>query len=276
MTTHPLHRFSAARPTSTYVPHEMDYGQNDLGLTPDDTTNSGNMFELPPNPLTAELEAMMRALQQSAAAGIATTTSPTPAAEAWDADDDFDAEARLPSGWYKDESSASKRKPIPVLHGLAGLTFGLLVAAPLASWFAAPHTPAPLSRTEMIQMALDIVAEATANASRHAAGPGLDQARIEVMTARSLTTPVYEPTIAEARRLIGQGDVVAARDTLSTAAAAKSPKALFAMAETFDPNRLAAWGSRGVNADPLKAKELYEAALGLGLEAAEARLDALK
>jgi hypothetical protein len=254
----------------------MDYGQADHSHAPPETVGNGSMFQLPPNPLTAELEDMMRALQQSAAVGAATTTAPSLAADSWDLDDDLDTAARLPSGWYKDDSSSKKRRSIPVLHGIAGMVFGLFAATPIAYWYTSPTPPAPLSRTELIQLALDIVAEATANASRHAAGPGLDQARIEVMTARTLSTPVYEPTIAEARRLIGQGDVVAARDTLSTAAAAKSPKALFAMAETFDPNRLAAWGSRGVIADPLKAKELYEAALGLGLDAAEARLDALK
>ena len=50
----------------------------------------------------------------------------------------------------------------------------------------------------------------------------------------------------------------------------------FALAETYDPNMLAAWGTRGVAADAAKARTLYRKAFGLGVARAQNRLDALK
>ena len=52
--------------------------------------------------------------------------------------------------------------------------------------------------------------------------------------------------------------------------------AIFALAESFDPNVLAAWGTEGVNADPAKAKMFYNMALDMGIAGAETRLDALQ
>ena len=51
---------------------------------------------------------------------------------------------------------------------------------------------------------------------------------------------------------------------------------MFALAETYDPNMLAAWGTRGVAADVAKARALYRKALSLGAERAQVRLDALR
>ena len=50
----------------------------------------------------------------------------------------------------------------------------------------------------------------------------------------------------------------------------------FALAETYDPNMLAAWGTRGVAADAAKARALYQKAFGLGVARAQNRLDALR
>ena len=51
---------------------------------------------------------------------------------------------------------------------------------------------------------------------------------------------------------------------------------LFAMAETYDPNVLAKWGTRGVAADIARARALYRKALSLGVASALGRLEALK
>ena len=40
---------------------------------------------------------------------------------------------------------------------------------------------------------------------------------------------------------------------------------LFALAETYDPNMLAAWGARDKAADAVKARALYRKAFGLGV-----------
>ena len=50
----------------------------------------------------------------------------------------------------------------------------------------------------------------------------------------------------------------------------------FALAETFDPNMLAAWGTRGVSADVIRAKSLYLRARDLGVARAQMRLDQLR
>jgi len=48
------------------------------------------------------------------------------------------------------------------------------------------------------------------------------------------------------------------------------------MAETYDPNMLAAWGARDVAADVPRARVLYRSAFSLGVAAAEGRLQALQ
>jgi hypothetical protein len=120
------------------------------------------------------------------------------------------------------------------------------------------------------------VREATAHAGRLSPGSILAEARLELSAARTLSRPVFEPELDEARRRIEAGDVLGARDALATAAAARSPRALFAMAETYDPNLLAAWGIRGVSADADRARALYTASLLLGHDGAEARLETLR
>ena len=52
--------------------------------------------------------------------------------------------------------------------------------------------------------------------------------------------------------------------------------AAFALAETYDPNMLAAWGARGWAADVGQARALYRKALAGGISRAQSRLDALK
>jgi hypothetical protein len=85
-----------------------------------------------------------------------------------------------------------------------------------------------------------------------------------------------EPLVQEARQRIERGDVAGARDLLANADTDRSGVVLFTLAETYDPNMLAAWGMRGISPDIDKAKGLYSAALSLGYAAARQRLDALQ
>lgn len=85
-----------------------------------------------------------------------------------------------------------------------------------------------------------------------------------------------EAVLAQAMRRIGSGDVAGAREILVAAENSQQGPVLFALAETYDPNMLAAWGSRGVAADIARARVLYRKALDLGVSRAQARLDALK
>jgi hypothetical protein len=77
-----------------------------------------------------------------------------------------------------------------------------------------------------------------------------------------------------ARALVGQGDIGAARSVLERAAETATAPALFALAETFDPAVLAAWGTVGTQGDPVRARELYTRALAGGVAEAKDRLAA--
>jgi hypothetical protein len=86
-----------------------------------------------------------------------------------------------------------------------------------------------------------------------------------------------EELIAQAMQRAEAGDVMGAREILAVAeGGAPGGPITFALAETYDPNKLAAWGTRGVAADAVKARALYTKALNLGMTRAQERLDALK
>lgn len=103
-------------------------------------------------------------------------------------------------------------------------------------------------------------------------------APIDVITTAPVAPPV-KPEVAlldDARRLIGDGDFPAARKVLENEVVATTPMARFLLAETFDPNFLAARGIRSVRAEVPRAVELYKEALDGGVDAARQRLNALK
>jgi len=88
--------------------------------------------------------------------------------------------------------------------------------------------------------------------------------------------PRSEVLLEEARRLIGEGDFSAARRTLEDRELAGIAEAHFLLAETFDPNFLAARGIRSVRAEVPRAIALYRQALDGGIDAARQRLTALR
>ena len=81
--------------------------------------------------------------------------------------------------------------------------------------------------------------------------------------------------LARAKALVGQGNIRAARDVLERAAETGSAQATFALAETYDPNVLATWRTRGTRGDATKARDLYARAYEGGIKAAKDRSDAL-
>jgi hypothetical protein len=85
-----------------------------------------------------------------------------------------------------------------------------------------------------------------------------------------------EEVLAQATRRVSEGDVTGARTILEAAEGGAQGPVTFALAETFDPNVLAAWGSRGVASDVERAKALYRKALDLGVARAHMRLEALE
>jgi TPR repeat protein len=82
--------------------------------------------------------------------------------------------------------------------------------------------------------------------------------------------------MARASLLRDQGNIGAARIVLERAAETGNASALFALAETYDPLSLSAWGTLGTQGDVAKAQELYANALAHGVHEAGDRLNALR
>jgi hypothetical protein len=78
--------------------------------------------------------------------------------------------------------------------------------------------------------------------------------------------------MSRAHLLISQGNISGARIVLERAAETGDGRALFALAETFDPIELSAWGTLGTLGDKARAQELYAKALAGGFEEARNRL----
>ncbi|MFC4174458.1 hypothetical protein ACFOYU_20800 [Microvirga sp. GCM10011540] len=71
--------------------------------------------------------------------------------------------------------------------------------------------------------------------------------------------------LERANRLLAQADVGAARLVLEKAAAQGSARAIYRLAQTYDPQVLASWRVLGIRGDPSKARELYARAKAAGL-----------
>jgi TPR repeat protein len=92
----------------------------------------------------------------------------------------------------------------------------------------------------------------------------------------ALGDPELARLISRASLLLSQGNIGTARIVLERAAETGSAPALFALAETYDPTTLAAWGTFGTQGDVAKARELYAKAFASGVREAGDRLNALR
>jgi len=86
---------------------------------------------------------------------------------------------------------------------------------------------------------------------------------------------VRRPGCWRAKALLDQGNVSAARDVLKRAAEAGNAQAIFALAETYDPNVLRTSRTRGIGGDATKARDLYAKAYSGGIKTAKDRSQAL-
>ena len=82
--------------------------------------------------------------------------------------------------------------------------------------------------------------------------------------------------MTQARVLLGQGNIIAARRVLERAAESGSALALFLLAETYDRAILSAWGIFGRRGDVSKARDFYTKAAAAGVHEAKHRLTALR
>jgi hypothetical protein len=81
--------------------------------------------------------------------------------------------------------------------------------------------------------------------------------------------------LKRASRLLRLGDIGAARMVLALAHDNGSARAVFMLAETYDPLVLSTWKAAGTGADPTKARELYARAYAGGIAEAKKRSNAL-
>ena len=93
-------------------------------------------------------------------------------------------------------------------------------------------------------------------------------------TPKAAGDPEPARLMARASLLLGQGNIGVARVVLERAAEMGSAPALFALAETYDPAVLSAWGTFGTQGDVGKAQELYAKAFAGGVQEARDRLNA--
>ena len=187
--------------------------------------------------------------------------------------------AKLPSAWY--EPAVAVPEPwygSELRAGVLGLGLGVLIIIPLAmmsgSWLRQDRGAArePANRPA--------ISDRSTDRTGPLAEPNIDMATVRrepvVAVAQVAPGAAMHPLVQDAQRMIEQGDVAAARSTLSDPGLAGRAEAQFVLAETFDPNVLAAWGTRGVVADVEKARAHYQVAQGLGHAGARERLRSLQ
>jgi hypothetical protein len=217
----------------------------------------------------------------------------------------------IPSTWRQPASYDDDRWFRQQLGAtLLGLFAGLLIVVPavlwLSGWIGPPRAKPAAGQQTASAPADTRPAEAKPpktqarssepSASQYVTGSiepraGVDVPKPEQKVAVPVPVPVPAPApppkvddtrarmeelIAQAMRRVETGDVTGAREILGAAEGGGQGPISFALAETYDPNKLAAWGTRGVAADAVKARALYTKALSLGMTRAQERLDALK
>jgi hypothetical protein len=196
--------------------------------------------------------------------------------------------------WYRQQMGAA----------FLGLVAGLMIVVPSVLWLSgrigSPKAGLP---EHQLAMATGSAAEIktlkvqprpvekrleTASSASYLSGlSGRDDARApQPMEQASLASSDTAERLAEARRVEevlaqaarreSSGDVAGAREMLAAAEDGAQGPVTFALAETYDPNMLAAWGTRGISSDVVKAKSLYRKALELGIARAQTRLQALE
>jgi hypothetical protein len=84
-----------------------------------------------------------------------------------------------------------------------------------------------------------------------------DPRSLEVTSVGALQSPTDNPVTKRAETLLQNGDVSAARLILERAARDGDPRAVFLLAETYDPQVLKQRGVIGIRGNAAKAEELY-------------------
>jgi hypothetical protein len=212
--------------------------------------------------------------------------------------------------WYRQQLGAAG------LGLLAGLIVVVPAVLWLSGWIGGPSSKAAAARQALAEAPVRAGVEVPqvkvriATASADARVPAAPESRIAVATAipaepappPRMRPPVEQPPPAvvaaappprmeppparsraddllfQAKRLIENRDIMAARELLHTAETTASAALTFTLAETYDPSMLAIWQIKpdGVTANPERARALYLRARDLGDTRAQQRLDWLR
>ena len=190
------------------------------------------------------------------------------------------AEALRDRAWRTARAEAYRFQVAMALLGFVG---GMAIVLPGVLWLA-PHSRHAGNGSMALHapaIVADIVQERTSAAPALISAPTLTERETRTAAPAAVepaiaATPEQSRMIETARGLIRSGDVQAARDVLVRSELAASGEAAFMLAETYDPNVLAALGVTGVRAEAETARRHYEAALAKGVAAAAHRLEALE
>lgn len=216
----------------------------------------------------------------------------------------------IPSTWREPAQSDDRWLRQQMGATLLGLCAGLLVVVPIVLWLSGWLGEAQKSRPQRsaepaiapiepragevktVKVQVRSVERTPQTAAQYVTGSidgrtavepprpepiaALPVARAPEPAIRQEPARQVDDRLAEARQRIESGDVSGARDILSAAEGNAPGPISFALAETYDPNMLAAWGTRGAIADVARAKALYHKSLVLGMVRAQARLEALQ
>jgi hypothetical protein len=267
-----------------------------------------------PPPLNlAGLSSQQRILEPTFKDGLSALSYKTPRSTSLVPSVDLSADDEpmpIPSTWREPAQSDDRWLRQQMGATLLGLCAGLLVVVPIVLWLSgwlgeaqksrpqrsAEPTIAPIepraSEVKTVKVQVRPVERTPQTAAQYITGSidgraavepprpepiaALPVARAPEPATRQEPARQVDDRLAEARQRIESGDVSGARDILSAAEGNAPGPVSFALAETYDPNMLAAWGTRGAIADVARAKALYHKSLVLGMARAQARLEALQ
>ena len=185
-------------------------------------------------------------------------------------------------------TAATTPRSYHLQQGVKGFVSGLVVVVPVVLWLSGTigSTPPDTANFRAPAVVISPVAvrplsttdQATAFVSSSAPRPQAENppsADRAAAPAPSLDRSVIADRLIDAHGLIRDGHIERARELLGDATMASNAEAAYLLAETFDPNLLAALGITGVSADAAKARDLYTRALAGGVSTARQRLQSL-
>ncbi|MGH6816462.1 MAG: hypothetical protein ACREC6_12230, partial [Hyphomicrobiaceae bacterium] len=281
-------------PQPPLSPQTQQSGQAPHGL------QTGLSSSSPPPPLPA---ALLGRAEDSASPGPLPTAPPPPSGAV-----DEEPAVPIPSSWLDtmpEPPRPAGRLSDQMRAALFGFAVGTAVVVPAVLALTGKFGPMPWSDPPAVKsqtptaptVAARTKAPGSEDPSRSrslASKEGADAKPGQVKgesprAAAAAPSPGFVPDpirslISDAQRHIAAGNIPIAREVLSRAMASGTSDAALAaslavtLAETYDPNMLAAWNVRNVKADTETARKLYRKASegGLEKEKTRLRLDALQ